>query len=126
VNIVFEAWPDETFTGQVLRVDPVMVTVDGTSAVQAWARIDLSAQEVNLLAGMTAEVEVVAAEARDALLVPVAALREMSPDQVVVFVVRPDGELEMRAVVVGLRDPVNAEVLDGLELGDIVSVGEAQ
>ncbi len=126
VNIVFEALPDDTFTGEVIRVDPVLVTVDGTSAVQAWASIDLSAQEVTPLAGMTAEVEVIAAEARDALLVPVEALREMSPGQVVVFVVRPDGELEMRAVVVGLRDVVNAEVLDGLELGDVVSVGEAQ
>jgi HlyD family secretion protein len=126
VNIVFEALPDDTFTGEVLRVDPVLVTVDGTSAVQAWASIDLSDQEVNLLAGMTAEVEVIAAEARDALLVPVAALRETSPGRYAVFVVTPDGELEMRAVVVGLRDPVNAEVLDGLELGDIVSVGEAQ
>jgi multidrug efflux pump subunit AcrA (membrane-fusion protein) len=104
----------------------VLVTVDGTSAVQAWASIDLGAREVNPLAGMTADVEVVAAEARNALLVPVEALREMSPHQVAVFVVRPDGELEMRAVVVGLRDPVNAQVLDGLELGDIVSVGEAQ
>jgi HlyD family secretion protein len=126
VNIVFEALPDDTFTGEVIRVDPVLVTVDGTSAVQAWASIDLTAQPVTLLAGMTAEVEVIAAEARDALLVPVAALRETSPGRYAVFVVKPDGELEMRAVVLGLRDPVNAEVLDGLELGDVVSVGEAQ
>ena len=126
VNVVFEAWPDDPFTGEIIRVDPVLVTVDGTSAVQAWASLDLSAQEVNLFSGMTAEVEVVAAEARDALLVPVEALRGASPGQYTVFVVTPEGELEMRAVVVGLMDPVNAEVLDGLELGDVVSIGEAQ
>jgi RND family efflux transporter MFP subunit len=126
VNIVFEALPDEPFAGEIVRVDPVLVTVDGTSAVQAWARLDLSAQEANLLAGMTADVEVVAAETRGALLVPVEALRETAPGQYTVFVVPPAGELEMRAVVVGLRDLVNAEVLDGLELGDVVSIGEAQ
>jgi hypothetical protein len=32
----------------------------------------------------------------------------------------------MRAVVVGLRDFTNAEILDGLELGEVVSVGEME
>jgi multidrug efflux pump subunit AcrA (membrane-fusion protein) len=104
----------------------VLVTVDGTSAVQAWASLDLGAQEVNLFSGMTADVEIVTAETRDALLVPVQALRETSAGEYTVFVVTSDGELEMRTVVVGLMDPVNAEVLDGLELGDIVSIGEAE
>jgi HlyD family secretion protein len=125
VSIVFEAFPDDVFSGEIVNVEPVLVTVDNTSAVQAWASIDLGDQNVSLLSGMSAEVEVIAAETRGALLVPVEALRETSPGQYAVFVVRPDGELEMRAVVLGLRDPVNAEVLDGLELGDIVSVGEA-
>ena len=106
-------------------MEPVLVTVDGTPAVQAWASLYLDSQEVNLLSGMTAEVEVVAAEARNALLVPVEALREMSPGEYAVFVVKSDGELEMRPVEVGLMDFTNAEILDGLELGDIVSVGDA-
>jgi HlyD family secretion protein len=126
VNIVFEAWPDNTYTGEVVRVDPVLVTVDGTPAVQAWARLDLSAQDTNFLSGMTAEVEVIAAETRNALLVPVEALRELSSDQYAVFVVKTDGELEMRAVKVGLMDPVSAEILAGLELGEVVSLGEAE
>jgi len=126
VNVVFEALPDDTFAGEIVRVDPVLVTVDGTPAVQAWAHLDLSSQDVNLLSGMTVEVEIVAAEARNVLLVPVEALREMSPGQYAVFVVRLDGELEMHSVVVGLMDFTNAEILDGLELGDVVSVGEAQ
>ena len=126
VNVVFEALPDDTFTGQITRVEPVLVTVGGTPAVQAWAGLDLSASDMSLLAGMTAEVEVIAAETRDALLVPVEALRELSPGTYAVFVVKADGELEMRAVAVGLTDPVNAEILDGLELGEIVSVGEAE
>jgi len=126
VNITFEALPDETFTGQVVRVDPVLVTVDNTPAVQAYASLDLDGRAAHLLSGMTADVEVVAAEARNALLVPVEALRETSPGQTTVFVVKSSGELEMRAVVVGLRDPANAEILSGLELGETVSVGESE
>ena len=123
VNIVFEALPDYTFPGEIVRVEPALVTVDGTSAVQVWASIDLTSHPVNLLSGMSAEVEVVAGEARNALLVPVQALRELAPGQCAVFVVQPDGELELRPVEVGLKDFVNAEILSGLKLGEVVSLG---
>jgi len=125
VNITFEALPDYTFPGEIISVEPTLVTVDGTSAVQVWATIDLSAHPVNLLFGMTAEVEVVAGEARNALLVPVEALRELGPDQYAVFVVKSNGELELRPVEVGLKDYVNAEIISGLEEGEVVSTGES-
>jgi RND family efflux transporter MFP subunit len=125
-NIVFEAWPDDTLTGQVVRIDPVLVTVDGAPALQVWASLDLSDRDATLLSGMTADVEVVAAEARNALLIPVEALREMAPGQYVVFVVGVDGELETRPVTVGLADLINAEILTGLELGEVVSTGEVE
>jgi HlyD family secretion protein len=124
VNIIFEAFPDDTFTGAVIQVDPVLVTVDNTTAVQAWASIDID-QEI-LFSGMTADVEVIAAESRDTLLVPVQALRELSPGQYTVFVVNANGEPEMRPVEVGLSDLANVEILSGLELGEIVSLGETQ
>jgi RND family efflux transporter MFP subunit len=126
VNVVFEALPDYTFTGEIVRVDPGLVEVDGTPAVQNWASVDLTSQPINLPPGMTAEVEIVAGEAKDVLLVPVQALRELGPDQCVVFVVNSGGELEMRPVEVGLKDYVNAEIVSGLELGEVVSTGTAE
>ena len=125
VGIVFEAFPDESFAGQVVSVDPMMVTVDGTPAVQAWASLDLGDQAPDFFSGMTAEIEITAAEARGVLLVPVEALRETVPGQYSVFVVGPDDQVELRAVAVGLRDFVSAEITDGLELGETVSLGEA-
>jgi RND family efflux transporter MFP subunit len=122
VNVVFEALPDYTFTGEVIRVDPVLVTVSGTPAVQSQARLNLEELDVTLLSGMTAEVEVIAAEARDALLVPVEALAETSDGRYAVFVVKPDGSLEEREVGVGIQDAVNAEVLEGLELGETIRI----
>jgi len=123
VEIIFEALPDDTFTGTVIRVDPALVTVGGTLAVQAWASMDFASGQVNLLGGMNAEVEVIAGEARGVLLVPVQALRELGPDQYVVFVVQPDGEMELRPVEVGLMDFVNVEIISGLEPGEVVSTG---
>jgi len=66
----------------------------------------------------------VAGEARNALLVPVQALRELSEGQYAVFVVGTDGQLEMRMVKVGLKDYVNAEIRSGLQRGEVVSLGE--
>ena len=126
VNIVFEALPDYTFPGEILSVDPALVTVGNTPAIQARASIDLSAHPVRLLSGMNAEVEIVAGEARNALLVPVQALRELGADQYAVFVVQPNGELELRPVEVSLQDFVNAAILSGLREGEVVSAGMAE
>jgi multidrug efflux pump subunit AcrA (membrane-fusion protein) len=131
VNIVFEALPDHTFPGEIVTIDPMLVEVDGTPAVQSYASVDLAAYPISspaggsgpLLSGMNAEVEVVAGEALNAVLVPIQALRDLGPDQYAVFVVGSDGELKMRVVVVGLRDFVNAEILSGLEPGEVISLG---
>jgi len=123
VEVIFEALPDETFTGEVIRVDPALVTVGNTLAVQAWARLDLSSHPANLLGGMNAEVEVISAESRDALLAPVQALRELGAGQYAVLVVQPDGEMVLRPVEVGLQNLVYAEIISGLESGETVSTG---
>jgi HlyD family secretion protein len=122
VNVVFEALLDYTFTGNVDNIDPVLVTVSGRSAVQCQARLNLGDQNVTLLSGMTADVEVVSAEARNALLVPVEALQETPEGGYLVFVVQANGELEERQIEVGLTDAVNAEILSGLELGETVRI----
>jgi multidrug efflux pump subunit AcrA (membrane-fusion protein) len=123
LEIVFEALPDYAYPGEIVSVDPVLVDVDGTPAVQSYASVDLNAYPIVLLAGMNAEIEVVAGEAQDAVLVPLQALREMAVDQHAVFVVGAGGELEMRLVEVGLKDYVNAEILSGLEPGEVVATG---
>jgi len=123
VTVVFDALPDRDFPGQVDRVDPVLVTVDGTVAIQAWATLDPIEGARLLPLGVSAEVEIVAGSTSRALLVPVQALRELSPGQYAVFVVEADGALRLRPVQVGIRDFANAEILSGLEQGEVVSTG---
>jgi len=122
VSVVFEALPDLTYSGRIIRVEPTLVTVGNTTAVQIWATVDTSAHPERLFAGMNAEVEITYGEARGALLVPVGALRTLGSGQYAVFVVNADGQLELRPVEVGLQDYVNAQILSGLSLGEVVSV----
>jgi HlyD family secretion protein len=125
VNVTFEALPDLVFTGTVTQVDPALVTVSNTPAVQAWAKLDLAAHKERLLSGMAAQVEVVQAEARNVLLVPLEALRTLADNQYAVFVIGANGEQELRPVEVGLQDLVNAEIRSGLQAGEVVSLGQA-
>jgi HlyD family secretion protein len=122
VDVTFDALPDETFTGQVVRVEPELVTMEGVPTVQAIATLE-GASLHNLPAGLNASVDVIGGKAENALLVPVEALRELGPGEYAVFVVKDNGELEMRPVEVGLMDYANTQIISGLEMGEQVSTG---
>lgn len=124
VSVVFDAAPDVTYGGVVLTVSPALATLANAPVVEAWASLDLTTNDaIRLLMGMNATVEVTAGEARSALLVPVQALRELAPNSYAVFVVQADGTLKLTPVTVGLKDFTNAEILSGVQRGDVVSTG---
>jgi len=123
VSVLFDALPNQKLTGAVTRIDPALVTVSNTPAVQAWARLDPLETTLTLPVGLTAEVEIIAGEAYKTLLIPVQALRELAPGQFAVFVVDANGDLKLRPIEVGLRDFANAQVLSGLEQGEVISTG---
>lgn len=125
-RIVFDAYPDLVFEGILTRVDPALATVQNVSAVQAWTAITYTADAPLLLLGLSAEVEIIVGEAYKTLLVPVQALRELAPGQFAVFVVDVNGELKLTPVEVGLQDFANAEILSGLQSGDVVSTGTVE
>jgi len=126
VEVTFDALPDIVFSGHVVRVNPVLVEMEGAPAIQALARLEPEEQQSGVLGtlpmGLNATVEVIAGSAENVLLVPVEALRELSPGEYAVFVM-VDGEPRMREVEVGLMDYAYAEIFSGLEQGDQVSTG---
>ena len=125
VTFTFDAYPDLPMDGEIVSVEPALQIVDGTPVVVVWAALSVETEAV-ILSGMTVEAEVIAGEAKDALIVPVQALRELTPGSYAVFVVQSDGSLKMTPVTVGLRDFANAEILSGLKVGDVVSTGTVE
>ena len=124
VEVMFDALPDEIFSGQVVRIDPVLVQMEGAPTIQALATLEQGENDClwPLPSGLNAGVEVFAGRAENVLLVPVEALRELAPGQYAVMVM-VDGKPQMRQVEVGLMDYIYAEIVSGLEQGDQVSTG---
>lgn len=123
-EVTFDALPDTVFTGHVIQVDPQLTTSNGVTAVRALVQLDADsfAKPQSLPVGLSASVEVIGGRANQALLVPVEAVREIAPGQYAVFVLK-DGEPNLTMVEVGLMDYTYAEILSGLNQGDVVTTG---
>ena len=121
----FSAYPETTFKGEVAVIEPSLQTIDGSLVVVVWGTLP-EKPSFDLYTGMTADVEIIAGEAKDALIIPIQALREITPESFAVFVVQDDGSLKLTPVTIGLRDFANAEVLTGLEAGDVISTGSVE
>jgi len=122
VAFSLDAYPDLPMEGKIISVEPALQTVDGTPVIVVWATLLIETDTI-ILSGMTVDVEVIAGESLQTLIVPVQALRELTPGSYAVFIVQADGQLIMTPVTVGLRDYANAEILSGVKAGDVVSTG---
>jgi len=124
VEVIFDALPDDVFTGHVIQVDPQLTNVSGVTAVRAVVQLDADsfAKPQTLPVGLNATVDVIGGRAERALLVPVEALRELSPGEFAVFVMENDEPI-LRFVEVGIMDFTYAEIISGLEAGEIVTTG---
>ena len=126
-EVVFDALPDRTFTGKVIRVSKSLQEVSNVQAIQAVVQLDPETLNppVELPVGLSAAVDVIAGKATNALLVPVEALRELDPGEYGIFVIE-NGQPRLHVVQVGLMDVTTAEIKSGLQVGDIVSTGVTQ
>jgi len=128
-----------------LRIDARLKTIETTpelinGAIFYDAVLEVPNPDHNLLPQMTAQVFFVVAEARNALIVPLAALSSTqrqsgaripvcpaasSSENADCVLVLVEGQPVSHPVMVGIKNEVNAQILDGLQEGDLVIVGTA-
>ncbi|MFL7869979.1 MAG: efflux RND transporter periplasmic adaptor subunit, partial [Anaerolineales bacterium] len=121
-EVTFDALPDNKYTGKVTEVDPGLYTSGNTSVVRAMVELDPPTDGFNLPTGSTAAVDVIAGQARNAVLVPIEALHETSPGNYALFVLE-NGKPRLRVVEVGIQDTLYAEIKSGLQAGEVVTTG---
>ncbi|MEZ4590327.1 MAG: efflux RND transporter periplasmic adaptor subunit [Chloroflexota bacterium] len=125
VAVTFDALPEEIFDGTVVQIDPQLRVESGLTVVHALVALDDFAKPQTLPVGLNASVEVIGGRAQNAVLVPVEALREITPGQYTIFVME-NGEPVLRFVEVGIMDFTFAEILSGVEAGEEVTTGILQ
>lgn len=88
--------------------------------------LDIANPGHKLRISMTTEVNIVLAQADQALTIPSTALDKAGPDgRYRVQVLDAEQRVEQREVRIGINNKVDAQVLDGLKEGDLVVIGEA-
>ncbi|MBK8007076.1 MAG: efflux RND transporter periplasmic adaptor subunit [Rhizobiales bacterium] len=114
--------PDKRFTATVRQVYPTPETVNDVILYNVL--IDVPNKERELMTNMTAQVFFVLGSVKDAVLVPVSALRPHPRDKDAYFVrVLENGTVKPKRVTIGLQDRNLAEVKSGLNAGEEVIVG---
>jgi membrane fusion protein (multidrug efflux system) len=114
VQVRVDAYPTETFSGEVYAIDTRMDTQTRTMLLRG--RIPNSRR--NLKPGMFARVALILATRSDALVVPEQAIVPMGNDAFVFRVV--DGKAAQTRVQTGRRMGGKVEIRTGLQKGDIV------
>jgi len=124
VEVVFDPLPEKTYLGEVTFVYPSLQASRDTNVVNALVALDVNETGwAGLPLSSAASIELIAGETSDAVLLPIDGLQESSAKQGIVLV-ENDGEFISREVELGLWDVLFVEVLDGLNAGDVVLIGE--
>ena len=122
-EVIFDAFPEVIFSGEVIQVDPQLRNVGNTQGVRALISLEeLPSSLVNLPLGLNAAVDIVAEEATNAVLVTIEAIEQDTDGGDIVYVIEGE-QVEMRLIQVGLKDATTAEIIAGLEPGERVAIG---
>ncbi|MHB0850941.1 efflux RND transporter periplasmic adaptor subunit [Stutzerimonas nitrititolerans] len=130
--------PDRPYRATLRMVEPApdsINTSDSTSssatsstdsAIYYLGALDVPNEDGKLRISMTAQVSIVLDSARDVPSIPSSALGRAGRDGLyTVQVLKADGSVEPRRIRIGLEDSINVQVLEGLELGEQVVLGDA-
>jgi HlyD family secretion protein len=118
-DVKFDAIANQVFTGTVVEVNPTLQTVSNYLTVQGIVELNMEGikDPPVLFQNLSASVTLYQGKSDNALLVPVAAIRDIGNGTYAIFVVQKDGSLLLKPVTVGLKDSTNAEILSGLTQG---------
>ena len=118
VKLTVDSRPGETFAGTVSRVAPYVIDQEAQNrTLEIEISIDDAEVAASLLPGTSADAEVILEKRSDVLRIPTSALLRGRT-----VLVLADGRLAEREVRLGLRNWQFAEVLSGLEPGELVVI----
>ena len=129
--------PDQQYDATLTAIEPAPEEISDTSSTDAAiyyvGYVEVPNPERLFRIDMTAQIYIIIDQAKDALLVPSAAIQErpaknktegQAKTSKLVRVLSDDGTVEPRTVEVGIDNRVNAQILSGVKEGEQVIIGE--
>ncbi|MEM5775022.1 MAG: efflux RND transporter periplasmic adaptor subunit, partial [Anaerolineaceae bacterium] len=116
VEVTFDAFSSQVFTGHVTQVNPGLSSMMNSSVLTAEVELDADSysKPQGIPIGMSAAVEVINDRAEQAVLVPVEAVLELGINQHALFVMQ-NGKPVLREVTIGIQDGAYIVISSGLE-----------
>jgi len=119
-TVVFDAFPDKTFTGVVVSIDTTGVTSSGVTNYPTYIKLDVTAPEI--LPNMTLTANIILDSRADVLKVPSAAVKSATNGLTTVETLT-GGKTQTVTVQTGLTSDSETEITSGLVEGQTVITG---
>lgn len=113
--VTFTALPRKNIKGRVVEI--AMLPKTQSDLIFFPVKVELLQQDLDLLIGLSAEVNIITERQEDVLAVPLEAVMEYRGKQLV-SLVKPDGTTESVEVTIGLSDGRVVQITSGLAAGD--------
>ncbi len=120
VNISFNAFADEVFTGEVTEIGDAEIN-SNTNTTTYSVTVTVTEDMMDLYEGMSAEVTFITEESEEVLYVSKRAILE-DGDSSYVKVRNAKGKIEKRKVTTGFSDGIHVEIVEGLTEGETVLI----
>ena len=119
-TVVAEAYPNETFTGEIVRIAPEARVEQNVTLFDIV--LEVKNPDEKLKSGMNTTLQVTLEKKQNVLLIPKMMLLPTTDKHKWMVRVKENGGYQLREVEIGLSNFRDAEVLSGLKEGDIVAV----
>jgi len=120
VLVTLDALPDAEFEGEVTAVYPLPTMIGGVVLYNTKISFDVP-ENSGIKVGMSASADIIINKQSDTLLVPSRAIGEDAQGNTIVKVI-VNGQTQERAVVTGISDGIQTEILQGLTEGETVII----
>lgn len=121
-NVTSDVFKDESFTGSVSKISMEGKNQNGVTTYDVTVLLD---ERKALMSGMNVDIEILADNRSDAIIVPVDAIRK-SNGSYIVTVRDESGKASDIEVKLGIANKNFAEVVNGINEGDIIVYGKIQ
>lgn len=121
-EIQVDAFPYKSYSGIVSKIAAMAVEENNVKVFDVEIRIE--DPDVNLRPGMTANITIIGESRKDIVVIPIRAIFSNQQGQDIVYRVKNGKPGKPQPVKTGINDFQNVEIIEGLAVGDSISLSE--